>query len=176
METTPTPIPPADGMHLRRLCDLTEFEVAEGSPDVRRWSVRGSDGRRFGQVAELIVEEDALKVRYLDVELDSSLPVNKHERHILLPIGVAALDEEGDNVFVPALTLETVVEYPPYSAIQISREYEEAMLRALKLPLPAAGSGSFYNQPSYDEQNFYQKRRPAELGAFRRRDEAGNSL
>lgn len=176
MESTATPIPPAEGMHLRRLRDLTDFEVADGSPDVRGWSVRGADGQKFGEVSELIVEEEALKVRYLDIELDSRLRANKHERHILLPIGVAALDEEGDNVFVPALTLETVVEYPPYSEIQISRDYEEAMLRALNLPLPAAGSGSFYNQPSYDEQHFYQNRRPAELGAFRRRDQAGNAL
>ena len=91
-------------------------------------------------------------------------------------MGVAALDEEGDNVFVPALTMETVVEYPPYSEIQISRDYEEAMLRALRLPLPAADSGSFYNQPSYDEQHFYQNRRPAELGSFRRRERGDTGL
>jgi hypothetical protein len=163
-------------MHLRRLRDLTEFEVADNSPDVRGWSVRGADGQKFGEVAELIVEMEALKVRYLDIELSSKLRVNEHERHILLPVGVAALDEEGDNVFVPALTLETVLEYPPYSEIQISREYEEAMLRALKLPLPEAGSATFYNQPSYDEQHFYQNRRPAELSSFRRRDPNGNIL
>lgn len=176
MEPNSTPIPPAEGMYLRRLRDLTEFEVADSSSDVRGWSVRGADGRKFGEVAELIVEEEALKVRYLDIELDNSMQIDKRARHILLPVGVAALDEEADNVFVPALTLETVLEYPPYSEVQISREYEEAMLRALKLPLPAANSGSFYNQPSYDEQQFYQNRRPAELGAFRRRDQANNPL
>ena len=173
MEPTSAPIPPAEGMHLRRLRDLAEFEVADGSPDVRGWSVRGADGQKFGEVAELIVEEDALKVRYLDIELSSNLRINKNERHILLPIGVAALDEEGDNVFVPALTMESVLEYPPYSEIQISRDYEEAMLRALKLPLPETGSETFYNQPSYDEQRFYQNRRPAELNAFQRRDQNG---
>ncbi|SMB86674.1 PRC-barrel domain protein [Hymenobacter roseosalivarius DSM 11622] len=176
MEPISTPIPPAEGMHLRRLRDLADFEVADSSPDVRGWSVRGADGQKFGEVAELIVEEEALKVRYLDIELSSNLRVNKHERHILLPVGVAALDEEGDNVFVPALTLETVLEYPPYAEIQISRGYEEAMLRALKLPLPEAGSEGFYNQSSYDEQHFYQNRRPAELNAFRRRDQNNNVL
>lgn len=176
MEPTPTPIPPAEGMYLRRLRDLTEFEVADSSSDVRGWSVRGADGRKFGEVAELIVEEEALKVRYLDIELDSSLQIDKRTRHILLPVGVAALDEDGDNVFVPALTLETVLEYPPYADIQISREYEEAMLRALKLPLPAAGSASFYQQPPYDEQQFYQNRQPTELSAFRRRTPPDNPL
>lgn len=158
-------------MHLRRLRDLTEFEVADGNPDVRGWSVRGGDGRKFGEVTELIVEEQALKVRYLDVELDASLQVNEHERHILLPVGVAALDEEADNVFVPSLTLDSVLDYPPYAEFQITREYEEAMLRALHLPLAEHSTDSFYEQTSFDEQNFYQNRRPAQLpSSFRRRD------
>jgi photosynthetic reaction center H subunit len=155
---TPT-IPPADGMHLRRLRDLTEFEVADGSPDVRGWSVRGGDGKKFGEVFELIVDVEALKVRYLDVELDSSLQVSEHERHILLPIGVAALDEDGDNVFVTSLTLESVPNYPPYVEIQITREYEQAMLRSLNLPVTTTESGSFYDQDSFNDQRFYQSRR-----------------
>jgi hypothetical protein len=163
-------IPSAEGMHLRRLRDLTDFEVADGSPDVRGWSVRGSDGKKFGEVYELIVEEDALKVRYLDIELDASLNVNDRERHILLPIGVAALDEEGDNVFVPSLTSESVLDYPPYIEIQITREYEEAMLKSLNLPLPLAQEKSFYNQLPYNEQSFYQNRRPINSDSFRRRD------
>jgi photosynthetic reaction center H subunit len=158
-------------MHLRRLRDLTEFEVADNSPDIRGWSVRGGDGKKFGEVTELIVEEQALKVRYLDVELDASLQVNEHERHILLPVGVAALDEEGDNVFVPSLSLDSVLEYPPYAEFQITREYEEAMLRALKLPLPEHSTSSFYEQPSFNDENFHQNHHPMGLlSSFRRRD------
>lgn len=162
-------IPSATGMHLRRLRDLTDFEVASGSPDVRGWSVRGSDGKKFGEVYELIVEEQALKVRYLDIELDSALNVNERDRHILLPIGVAALDEEGDNIFVPSLTSESVLDYPPYVEIQITREYEEAMLKSLNLPLPSYKSNEFYDQSPYNEQQFYQNRRPTATDAFRRR-------
>lgn len=158
METTSEPVPSAEGMHLRRLRDLTEFEVADGNPDVRGWPVRGADGRQFGQVFELIVDVDALKVRYLDVELSDSLRINERDRHILLPIGVAALDEEADNVFVPSLTTQTVLEYPPYVEIQITRQYEEAMLRALDLPLSATASQDFYSQSGYDGSHFYQRR------------------
>ena len=98
-----------------------------------------------------------LKVRYLDVELDARYHINEHENHILLPIGVAAVDEDGDNVFVPALNAETVLSYPPYVEIQITREYEEAMLRALgKEP---AASPRFYEQDSFDTGSFYGNRR-----------------
>jgi hypothetical protein len=141
---------------LRRLRDLSEFEVADGNPDVRGWTVRGGDGKALGAVYELIVEPEALKVRYLDIELDGRFNVNEHERHILLPIGVAAIDPEGDNVFVPALNSETVLHYPPYVELQITRDYEEAMLRALGQD--AASEAGFYERDSYDAEAFYRNR------------------
>lgn len=142
---------------LRRLRDLPDFEVADRDADPRGWPVRGGDGRQFGTVHELIVEPGARQVRYLDVELDHSFQVNEHERHILLPIGVAALDADADNVFVPALDHETVLRYPPYVELQITRDYEQAMLRALQLP--AGPDDDFYGQPAHDAAAFYRARR-----------------
>ena len=142
---------------LRRLRDLTDFEVADDNPDVRGWAVRGGDGQALGVVHELIVEPQALKVRYLDIALDARFKRQKHEDHILLPIGVASLDAEGDNVFVPALNAETVLNYPPYSEIQITRDYEEAMLRALGIG-PGVPDGQFYERDSYDAGAFYRRR------------------
>lgn len=142
---------------LRRLRDLTDFEVADNNPDVRGWVVRGSDGLALGTVFELIVEPEALKVRYLDVELDSRFHINEYKNHILLPIGVASLDAEGDNVFVPALNADTVLKYPPYTEIQITREYEEVMLRALGIA-PGTAAPRFYEQASFDPSSFYTRR------------------
>jgi hypothetical protein len=141
---------------LRRLRDLTDFEVADGNPDVRGWTVWGGDGQALGTVHELIVDPEALKVRYLDIELDSRFHINEYENHILLPIGVASLDSEGDNVFVPALNAESVLNYPPYIEIQVTREYETAMMRALGLePVP---DGDFYGSPAHDVSAFYRRR------------------
>ena len=139
---------------LRRLRDLPDFEVATGQPDVRGWAVRGSDGKPLGAVYELIVDPEALKVRYLDVELATQYARSPHETHILLPIGVANLDADGDNVFVPGLNQLTIKDYPPYVELQITREYEEAMLRALgKIPI----EGDFYARNSYDAGAFYSR-------------------
>jgi len=143
---------------LRRLRDLTDFEVADGNPDVRGWTVRGGDGQALGTVYELIVEPEAMKVRYLDVELDGRFHINEHENHILLPIGVASLDADDDNVFVPSLTAESVLNYPPYVEIQITRAYEEAMLRALGQE-SGASHPRFYEQESFDTDSFYSRRR-----------------
>lgn len=142
---------------LRRLRDLTDFEVADDNPDVRGWAVRGSDGQPLGVVHELIVDPEALKVRYLDIELDSRFHINEHENRILLPIGVASLDADGDNVFVPALNAESVLSYPPYIELQITRSYETAMMRALGMEL--VPDGDFYGSPMHDATAFYRNRR-----------------
>ena len=143
---------------LRRLRDLTDFEVADDNPDVRGWTVRGNDGQALGTVFELIVDPEVLKVRYLDIELDTRFQIKEYENHILLPIGVASLDADGDNVFVPALTAESVLNYPPYTEIQITRDHEKAMLRALGLE-PAVAGGQFYERDTYDAGAFYRGRR-----------------
>lgn len=139
---------------LRRLRDLPDFEVATGQPDVRGWTVRGSDGKPLGRVYELIIDPEALKVRYLDIELDARNGRGSEETHILLPIGVAGLDTEADNVFVPGLNQLTVKSYPPYVELQITREYEEAMLRALG---KTSVEGDFYDRPSFDAGAFYTR-------------------
>ena len=142
---------------LRRLCDLTDFEVADDNPDVRGWTVRGNDGQALGTVFELIVDPEILKVRYLDIELDTRFQIKEYENHILLPIGVASLDADGDNVFVPALNTESVLHYPPYVEIQVTRTYETAMMRALGLkPVP---DGDFYGTPVHDATAFYRGHR-----------------
>ena len=142
---------------LRRLCDLTDFEVADGNPDVRGWTVRGNDGQALGTVFELIVDPEILKVRYLDIELDTRFQIKEYENHILLPIGVASLDADGDNVFVPALNAESILHYPPYVEIQVTRTYETAMMRALGLkPVP---DGDFYGTPVHDATAFYRGHR-----------------
>ena len=142
---------------LRRLCDLTDFEVADGNPDVRGWTVRGNDGQALGTVFELIVDPEILKVRYLDIELDTRFQIKEYENHILLPIGVASLDADGDNVFVPALNAESVLHYPPYVEIQVTRTYETAMMQALGLmPVP---DGDFYSTPVHDANAFYRGHR-----------------
>lgn len=142
---------------LHRLRDLTEFEVADDNPDVRGWTVRGGDGQALGIVYELIVEPVAMKVRYLDVELDARFRMNGYVTRILLPVGVASLDTDGDNVFVPALTAESVLNYPPYVEIQITRDYEESMLRALGKE-SGAPNHQFYDQSSFDTDSFYNRR------------------
>jgi PRC-barrel domain len=55
------------------LKELKDYKVAKDDPDVRGWEVITRDSRRIGKVNDLLVDTAAMRVRYLDVELDRDL-------------------------------------------------------------------------------------------------------
>jgi hypothetical protein len=59
------------GSTLVPLGRLRNYRVAAGDPDVRGWRVLGADGRVIGEVDDILVDTEAMRVRYLDVTLDS---------------------------------------------------------------------------------------------------------
>ncbi|HEV2856039.1 MAG TPA: PRC-barrel domain-containing protein [Thermoanaerobaculia bacterium] len=61
------------GTAVKPLSHLHNYRISQGDPDVRGWEVFGADGRKMGQVDDLLVDTEALRVRYLDVCLDLNL-------------------------------------------------------------------------------------------------------
>lgn len=55
------------GERYARLSELDDYRVSDHDPDPRGWSVIGRDGATIGRVEDLIVDTDAMKVRYLDI-------------------------------------------------------------------------------------------------------------
>jgi uncharacterized protein (TIGR02271 family) len=88
-----------ENMSLRRLSEANEVEVAPDDPDVRGWDVRDSRGEEIGEVEDLIVDTDLMKVRYLEVELDADA-VTGGDRRVLIPIEAAQLDAREEDVIV----------------------------------------------------------------------------
>lgn len=86
---------------LYRLSDLADYEVADRDPDVRGWDVVSADKKLIGKVDELIVDPDAMKVRYLDILIKEDIyEAGTDNRHLLIPIGAAQLDSKYDIVKV----------------------------------------------------------------------------
>lgn len=108
------PNPNMMSSNLQRLADLDDYKVADGDPDVRGWSVRTSDGRKVGEVDSLIVDTDAMQVRFLDVELDRKELGIKDDRHVLVPLSGARLNDDKDDVTLSGMTAAQLVAMPPY--------------------------------------------------------------
>ncbi|HEX7243755.1 MAG TPA: DUF2382 domain-containing protein [Longimicrobiaceae bacterium] len=106
------------------LDQLDDFKVADGDPDVRGWEVVASDGRKIGEVDQLLVDTAAMKVRYLDVDVDEGLLAGGSDRHVLIPIGYARLDERDDRVIVDNLASADITGLPEYTHGPLTRDYE----------------------------------------------------
>jgi hypothetical protein len=109
------------------LGQLDDFKVAEGEPDVRGWEVLASDGRKIGEVDELLVDTAAMKVRYLDVDVDDGMIAGGADRHVLIPIGYARLDEDSDRVMVDALASADLGGVPSYDQGPLTRDFETSV-------------------------------------------------
>lgn len=142
------------------LDQLDDFKVAEGDPDVRGWEVRAADGRRIGEVDNLLVDTAAMKVRYLDVDLEGDVVAEGGDRHILVPIGYARLDESADHVFVDTLTSSDLATMPVYDHSPLTREYETAVRQRFDSSYTGtAPERDFYAADLYDADRFYSARR-----------------
>jgi hypothetical protein len=150
------------------LKELKDYKVAEGDPDVRGWDVVSSDGRDIGEVDELLVDVEAMKVRYLDVDLDRSVREAmaeglKHD-HVLIPIGSAQIHEKDDKVVVDLLH-SLVGGLPGYEHGPLSRD-SEANLRSRfdrDYRHDPARDRDFYEHDLYNADRFYGPRRGRRL-------------
>jgi hypothetical protein len=162
------------------LKELKDYKVASDDPDVRGWKVLGRDGRKIGDVHDLLVDTAAMRVRYLDVELDDDLlrnlpavPGTAHtgalmeHRHVLVPIGTARLDDDHDDVYIESLDAHDVAVLPPYDHKAFGRDYENGVRqrwdRNYAPPAPAPGAvapdQNYYAGALYDDERFYGPRR-----------------
>ena len=108
------------------LAKLDDFRVAKGDPDPRGWEVVGADGRRIGEVDELLVDTEAMKVRYLDVDLHRDLAAGA-DRHVLVPVGYARLDRDHTRVVVEQLEARDLEAIPAYDHSPVTRDFETSV-------------------------------------------------
>jgi uncharacterized protein (TIGR02271 family) len=143
------------------LDELDDFKVAEGDPDVRGWDVLAADGRKIGEVDNLLVDTAAMKVRYLDIDIEDDLLEGRADRHILVPIGYARLDEDDDRIFVDTLDQATLRKIPEYRHEPLTREYESSLQTHFdsRGTATTAGGSDFYAKEGFDDDRFYGKRR-----------------
>lgn len=147
---------------LIKLRELEGYTVADDDPDVRGWKVISKNGNEVGKIDELIVDRDKMKVRYLDVELNDSFLEGGRDKHLLLPIGVAEIDEHDDMVFVPGIDKALVSKIPAFTGDQVTRDYETTLINVLTADNDdRVGSKleNFYDREHFNDSRFYRSRR-----------------
>jgi photosynthetic reaction center H subunit len=138
---------------LVRLEELKGFKVAEGDSDIRGWSVKTPDGRKVGRVEELIVDPAERRVLYMEVKADRKVLGVDDDRHILVPIGAARLDEKGHDVLLERLPAQGLAGAPVWKRGPVTREYETS-LRNYYGATAVDSSTDYYRDDLYSDKGF----------------------
>jgi len=101
--------------NLKRFSDMDDVEISKDDPDPRGWDVIGSDGRKIGEVKDLLVDTAAMKVRSLEVELEGSTFNWNDNRRVALPADGVRLDEDRDNVVLEGIGYDELGRMDPFA-------------------------------------------------------------
>jgi len=135
--------------NLYYLEELPDYQVASDYYDVRGWDVIDAENRTVGKVTNLLVNLQAERVVYLDVEVNTSLIevgyktyqvpasegvhgfINKDgDEHLIVPIGMVSLDIEHKKVLTNQIDYNTFTKAKRFkSGATIDRDYELVLFR-----------------------------------------------
>ena len=146
----------------RRLEELSksDYEIAEGEPDIKEWDIQDNLGARIGSVHDLLFNPSTRKVRYLIADLEARV-FGVENRQVLIPIGLAELHLTKDEVFLPAVTIAQLAAAPDYIRETFKTEDEVAVRNAFIDDIDIQQSWdeqTFYEHDHYNERNFYGRR------------------
>ncbi|MEO7800415.1 MAG: PRC-barrel domain-containing protein, partial [Ginsengibacter sp.] len=158
------------------------FEMAKGDPDIRGWDAINTLNQKIGKVKELLFDTKARKVRYLILNLDGRA-MNLLSRDILIPVGVAELEQNDKVVLLPHLNAGHYASLPDYKKGTVTFQTERA-IRDVFVPQAAVPNEkladhnlrddrereAFYNNQYFDENRMYK----GSLGETLRNDTNSN--
>lgn len=139
---------------LYNLDELSSYKVADSKKDVRGWKVKDADHKVIGKVDNLLVNKNTERVVYLDVKVDDTIISTNYkpytakvkdgvhdfinedgENHIIIPVGMATLDLEGEIVFTNEINHETFAQTRRFrKGTPLYRDYEVDVYGSYKRP------------------------------------------
>ena len=140
----------------------SDFEIADGQPDIRGWKIKDGSGKQLGTVEELVFDYESRKVRYIVADLKKN-DYNMEKREVLVPIGIAELHKDDDDVMLPGVTVEQVKNLPGYDEDRFDTSHETDVRNVFGglgtgVPIPRAGDPDFYDHAHFNEDNLMRNR------------------
>ena len=139
------------------------YEIVDGEPDIIGWSIRDTADRKLGVVHDLLFEPEQQKVRYIIAHLkDNDFDLDR--RKVLIPIGVAQLHENNDNVILNAVQPWQIRALPTYDK-RMGDQDEQDIYTIFSttdstLTNPASPvQQNIYDHKNYNYDNLFQQRR-----------------
>jgi hypothetical protein len=142
------------------------YEIVSGEPDIRNWKVVNGNGKLLGVVNELLVDRQLNKIRYIVLGLNGK-PLNLVSRKILIPIGIADLDEIDDTVILPNITIEHLATLPDYKkgklTLDAERKIRNIFLNTSDDYTDSITGDAFYEHEHFNDSNLIKRKKKAEI-------------
>ncbi|HET6767593.1 MAG TPA: PRC-barrel domain-containing protein, partial [Chitinophagaceae bacterium] len=129
--------------------DRSDYEIVKGEPDIRGWDVKYITGQKLGVAEELIFDTLEKKVRYIVVDLEEN-ELKLLPRKILIPIGLAELDQKDDDVLIPNIAIEQLSILPEYDRNHLTVDAERRISSILGRVLESTAFAATTNQLKND--------------------------
>lgn len=142
----------------------SDFEIADGQPNVKGWDVKDAQGKQIGDVHDLIFNPNTSKVVYLVVDQDDNELDLNDDKKVLIPIGMAELHEKDDDVILSSVSISQLNELPAYEKGNITSDTERTIRNILGGGAVATGAAAltenedFYQHEQFNDAKFYGRR------------------
>lgn len=133
---------------LVRYGELKDFEVSNSDQDIRGWDVYTGDKIKIGKVKELIVDTDAMRVKYFEVTPEEKIfsRSSRSEGTMIFPISMAHLEEKKKNVHISAIETRTELLIPIMDGVPVNEQYYRDVAKYNK-------TDNYYNDKDYEDKN-----------------------
>lgn len=140
------------------------YEIADGEPDITGWTIKDNNNRRIGVVDDLLFDPEQQKVRYIIADLKNN-DFDLERRKTLIPIGIAELHENNDDVILQSVLPWHIRALPRYNG-RLSDEDEQdifAIFSGANTTLQNQGKyqpkpANFYEHSNFEYDNIFKRR------------------
>lgn len=170
--------------HLEEL-NGSDYQIVDGEPDITGWNVVDRQGRKIGEVDDVLFDPKTRDVRYMIIDLAENELDIEEEKKVLVPIGIAELrdqynedntetdtitevnrtGEEADDdedtfddevVYLPSVTAEQLLALQGYEKGNLSPDNETA-IRNIFEPTPTDAIVVYQADTFYTHEHFNNK-------------------
>lgn len=129
------------------------YEIVDGEPDIIGWSIRDTSDRKLGVVHDLLFEPEQQKVRYIVAHLkDNDFDLDR--RKVLIPIGLAQLHQNNDNVILHSINPWQIRALPTYDKRMTDQDEQDIYTIFSSTNSTLANTTSPVAQQMYDHTNY----------------------
>ena len=130
----------------------SDFEIIPGEPDITDWEVMNEQGEKIGDVDDVLFDNESRKVRYIIVDMEINTLMIENPYQVLIPIGLAKIDEVESQVIITNVSVKQLNELPKYESDRVTPEYEISIRNILEENIVIDSVEAWEN--FYDHEHF----------------------